>query len=86
MPTGDFPPPKGMRWTDAHGWIPDLPPDWGKINGEDHPDTIVADASTAAERERCALIVEQMQGFKTHKFRRRVVEAIRNPQTFYERR
>ena len=36
----------------------DLPADFGKIDGEDHPDTIVASAATQAERERCAKIVE----------------------------
>lgn len=64
---------------------PKLPPNWGKINGEDHPDTIVAKAAMKAERERCAKIVEQMAGFKTHKFRKQVADAIRNPATFYER-
>ena len=39
----------------------ELPADFGKINGEDHPDSIIADAATKAERERCAKIAE---GFK----------------------
>lgn len=32
----------------------DLPADFGKIDGKDHPDSIIANAATAAERERCA--------------------------------
>lgn len=64
----------------------DLPEDWGKVEGKEHPDTIIARAATMAERERCALIVEQMAGFKTHKFRRRVADALRDPNTWFERR
>lgn len=37
---------------------PDLPPGWGKINGEDHPDTTIANAAKIAERARCATICE----------------------------
>lgn len=65
---------------------PKLPADWGKINGSDHPDTVIANAAMNAERERCALIVEQMAGFPTHKLRKKIAAALRNPATFYERR
>lgn len=41
MPTGDFPPPKGMRWTDAHGWVPDLPEEWGLVGGKPFKDEIL---------------------------------------------
>lgn len=36
----------------------DLPADWGKIDGEDHPDTTIANAATAIERERCAKLID----------------------------
>ncbi len=62
-----------------------LPPNF-KINGMDHPHSVIARAATIAERERCAQIVEQMAGFNTHKFRKQVAKAIRNPHTFYEKR
>jgi hypothetical protein len=58
MPTGDFPPPKGMRWTGAFGWVPDLPPEWGKINGEDHPDTVVARVNYDRGLEDAAKMIE----------------------------
>ena len=66
--------------------IPDLPADFGKIGGKYHPDTVIANAALLAERERCALIVEQSAGFPTHKLRRKVAMAIRDPATFYVRR
>lgn len=37
---------------------PVLPPDWGKVDGEDHPDSVIARAAELAERERCAKIAE----------------------------
>lgn len=36
----------------------ELPADFGMIDGEDHPDTVIANAATAIERERCAKIAE----------------------------
>lgn len=36
----------------------DLPAEWGRIDGRDHPETVVARAATAAERERCAAIAD----------------------------
>lgn len=38
-----------------------LGPNWGKINGEDHPDTTIASAATKAERERCAKIADSFK-------------------------
>lgn len=34
MPTGDFPPPEGMRWTDAFGYVPLVrePFGWADLN------------------------------------------------------
>ena len=63
---------------------PDLPHDWGKINGEDHPDSAIARGAMLAERERCARIIESAAGFPTHKLRREAAAAIRNPNTFWE--
>lgn len=35
-----------------------LGPNWGKINGEDHPDTTTAAIATKVERERCIALCE----------------------------
>lgn len=41
----------------------DLPSDFGHIDGEPHPDDVIARAATAAERERCARLAEQTEDY-----------------------